>query len=297
VEDLQGDVTATQSGDTFAAFTGLALQNSDTLATGASSWTSLELGAGQYVLVEENTELQVGNWELTEGKAWFNVNSPLEVTTPNASLSVRGTVFYIAHAGGVTRIAVFDGVVNANGADISNRAAEIDQDGELTLYDLTEDDYRSEYFSERLRDWPGLTGEVSPSPSPSPSPSQGATAPPAAGDIVYTDGATTVTLYSNGNIYIEESDGISGNGPPASGWLPAEYCSRNGDVITGIVDATGLEDPNSGRYYSERMLYSLTISGDTLSYRRSHILNYEGILGEWGDVTVFSVSATLRRSG
>ncbi|MDR0249565.1 MAG: hypothetical protein LBI44_07950, partial [Oscillospiraceae bacterium] len=34
VEDLQGDVTATQSGDTFAAFTGLALQNSDTLATG-----------------------------------------------------------------------------------------------------------------------------------------------------------------------------------------------------------------------------------------------------------------------
>jgi hypothetical protein len=61
--------------------------------------------------VEENTSLKIGDRSLTEGKAWFNVNSPLEVTTPNASLTVRGTVFSVEHIANMTRVAVFEGTV------------------------------------------------------------------------------------------------------------------------------------------------------------------------------------------
>ncbi|MDR0248656.1 MAG: FecR family protein [Oscillospiraceae bacterium] len=160
VEDTGGDVTAETGGEVMSAFPGLALQRDDAIATREQSWTSLELGEGQYILIEENTELRIGNWAIAEGKAWFNVNTPLEVATPNASLSVRGTVFYIAHAGGVTRIAVFEGTVSAgDGYDVTGQALEIDAIGGKTYYELTDDDYRSEYFSERLRDWPGLSGE------------------------------------------------------------------------------------------------------------------------------------------
>jgi hypothetical protein len=136
------------------------------------------------------------------------------------------------------------------------------------------------------------TVAATPEPAPSP-PSQSATVPPDSDDTVYTDGDTTITLKSNGDIDIKEGSGISGNGPPASGLLPSSYCTRNGDDIVGITDAFPLEDPD-GRYYSERMLYKFTISGDELSYSRTHILNYDGELGDEYDIVVFSVSTVLR---
>ncbi|MDR0249348.1 MAG: FecR domain-containing protein [Oscillospiraceae bacterium] len=153
VEDLAGDVSATQSGETFAAFRGLALARNDAVSTGAQSWTSLELGEGQYILVEEHTSLQVGEYALNEGKVWVNTNSPLAVTTPNAALAVRGTVFSVRHAGGVTRLAVFGGTVSIGGTDVSDGAAEVDAGGELSLLPLTEEDYYSHIDDPRLQGW------------------------------------------------------------------------------------------------------------------------------------------------
>ena len=111
VDDFLGDVTAVSNGNDMPAFKGLALLRRDSIGTGAESWSSLELTEDRYILVEENSEVQISqladdakNAEitLTAGKIWVIITDKLsddetfEIKTPTCSLSVRGTVFSVS---------------------------------------------------------------------------------------------------------------------------------------------------------------------------------------------------------
>ena len=140
VDDFLGDVTAVSDGKDMPAFKGLALLRRDSLGTGAESWSSLELTEDRYVLVEENSDVQISQLaddaknaeiSLSAGKIWVIITDKLsddenfEIKTPTCSLSVRGTVFSVScDADGSSRVAVYEGTVrftanDENGNEVS----------------------------------------------------------------------------------------------------------------------------------------------------------------------------------
>ena len=128
VDDLSGVVTAISGGEDMTAFKGLALLRKDSIGTGEESWTCLELNEGQFVLIEENSSVQISQLSddaknvelsLSSGKIWVNLTDKLsagesfEVKTPTCALSIRGTMFSVScdeEGGG--RIVVYNGIVN-----------------------------------------------------------------------------------------------------------------------------------------------------------------------------------------
>ena len=145
VDDFMGTVTATSDGEATPAFKGLALLRNHLLATESESWASLELNDGQFVMIEENTTIEISklsddlkNTEitLTEGNLWVSLTNKLsddesfEVSTPSCGMSVRGTVFFVScDKEGSGRIAVYEGTVSLQAGDksyeISDKAVEI----------------------------------------------------------------------------------------------------------------------------------------------------------------------------
>jgi len=145
VDELKGSVTVTSNEDASPAFKGLALLRRDFIETDTASWSSLEFNEGQFVLIEENTcveifeladNLKKPGISLTGGKIWVAISNKLtddesfEVKTPTCALSVRGTVFSVTcDKDGNTRIVVYEGVVNVQteneNFDLSNGSAEI----------------------------------------------------------------------------------------------------------------------------------------------------------------------------
>ena len=152
VDDFMGLVTATSNGEAMPAFKGLALLHNDLFDTETESWANLEFNEGQYVLIEENTSLQISELTdvtkrveitLTGGKLWVYISNRLsddesfEIKTPTCALSVRGTVFSVScDKDGGGRIVVYEGVVNVQAGDesidLSRGAMEIiAENGEL----------------------------------------------------------------------------------------------------------------------------------------------------------------------
>jgi hypothetical protein len=162
--DMSGTASVTDiSGHTISVSKGLSLVSRDTVTTGAGSWANLEFTSGWRILMEENTTLQVGVFTLGGGKIWVNTDKSLELSTPNATLSVRGTVFSVRYAGGVTYLTVFGGVVNINGTDITaGFAAEISDSGGLTTRSVTSGDYNTDAGGGELDGW---LGGATPPPS------------------------------------------------------------------------------------------------------------------------------------
>ena len=164
VDDLTGTVTATSDAEAALAFKGLALKRKDLLDTAVESWAILEFNEGQFVMMEENTSVEIS--ELTEGvkrsetsleggKLWIFISNQLsgdesfEIKTPTCALNVRGTVFSIScdpEGGG--RLAVYEGTVSlragAENYEVTNGAAEIIAENgvlkEVRLVDLDEND-------------------------------------------------------------------------------------------------------------------------------------------------------------
>ena len=144
VDDFLGDVTAVTDGKDLPAFKGLALLRRDSLGTGSESWSSLELTEDRYVLVEENSDVQISQLaddaknaeiSLSAGKIWVIITDKLsddetfEIKTPTCSLSVRGTVFSVScDADGGSRVAVYEGIVQFTATD---------ENGDEVMFDIT----------------------------------------------------------------------------------------------------------------------------------------------------------------
>ncbi|MDR1508820.1 MAG: FecR domain-containing protein [Synergistaceae bacterium] len=155
IDDFAGEVRAVQSDDEFPAFKGLALLRSDSVGTGAESWSSLELDEGQFVMVQENSNVRIAlltdraknakNTELfvSGGKVWASVSRVLaddesfEVRTPTCAMSVRGTVFSVEYASGGARLGVFSGTVEMRARDADGRPI-LDADGNEVAFQVSE---------------------------------------------------------------------------------------------------------------------------------------------------------------
>jgi len=146
IEDFAGKVViSSDDGDT-AASEGRALLQNNTVGTGAKSWASITADEMLYILLEENSEIQITRFSeggagvelcLIQGKIWVAMKNMLPaaenfiITTQFCSLGSRGMVFSVeAAADGFTRAAVYDGSValEAQGEEavnITNGAAEI----------------------------------------------------------------------------------------------------------------------------------------------------------------------------
>ena len=135
VDDLSGSVTAMVDSGEVAAFRGLAMRRRDEISTANQSWTCLELDEGQFVLIEENSDVLISRLSddmknveisLATGKIWVWISEGLgsgesfEVTTPSCSLSVRGTFFSVScDIDANVTIAVFEGETRVSTDDES----------------------------------------------------------------------------------------------------------------------------------------------------------------------------------
>ena len=169
VDDYAGTVTATAGGIKLPAVQGMALLRRDYVGTASESWSSLELDEGCYVLIEENSDVQISqiadyakNTEITivGGKMWVYVTTALTgdesfvVKTPACALSIRGTVFSVScDEEGSTRTVVYEGTVQLTTydergdevvIDVTNSAVEVTMsDGvvvEVVHSELTDED-------------------------------------------------------------------------------------------------------------------------------------------------------------
>ncbi|MDR1873898.1 MAG: FecR domain-containing protein [Synergistaceae bacterium] len=156
IDDFVGKVSADQEGGEMPAFRGLALVRSDSLGTGAESWSSLELNEGQFVMVQENSSVRVARLAdeakraeifVAGGKVWVSVSRALagdetfEVRTPGCALSVRGTVFSVECASGGsvsgTRLAVYRGTVEMRAQDAEGNPI-LDAEGQEVAFQVSE---------------------------------------------------------------------------------------------------------------------------------------------------------------
>jgi len=149
VEDFAGSVSATLDTGDMPASKGLALMPKDSISTGPDSWVSLELKAGQFVLVQENSVVQINeitNGSIKEtivsidrGKVWVNINNALgkkekfTVVTPTASISVRGTFFSVDTNSDNTTVCVMSGKVEMHAQKPSGDPILDENDREVIL--------------------------------------------------------------------------------------------------------------------------------------------------------------------
>lgn len=130
VEDFDGKVKVTRDDDQVEVFEGLRLQPSDKVATKEDSSIELLVDTDKHIYAEENTTLVIeatGDEEegkvlvkLKEGNALFEIENKLndestfEVKSPNATISVRGTIFRVEYMEDIrtTRLTVIEGIVH-----------------------------------------------------------------------------------------------------------------------------------------------------------------------------------------
>ena len=108
----------------------------DIVRTGPGAQMTLELPDGSYMVVQENTTLEIEKFwgsdvknllKLITGKVRFYIQrlggrpNPYRVDTPTALIAVRGTTFEVQVAGSVTEVLCYDGRVSVESAGLSDR--------------------------------------------------------------------------------------------------------------------------------------------------------------------------------
>lgn len=131
VESITGSASVERSSkkETVDAFEGMQLVSEDVISVGDSSELLLLMDSKKHMCASSNTKFEIKatgsdkkgsiKVNLLDGEALFTIDEKLnddstfEVTTPNATLSVRGTTFTVTYDGGknVTTVEVEEGVV------------------------------------------------------------------------------------------------------------------------------------------------------------------------------------------
>ena len=135
VANYDGSVTIERSRSDVELFKGMQLIAGDTVSTGSNSWLAMLIDSDKHIGADADTTFTVhstGNdkkgsvtIDLVSGSALFtieeklNEDSTFKVTTPNATLSVRGTTFIVSYnpASNTTSTTVTEGVVQATYGD------------------------------------------------------------------------------------------------------------------------------------------------------------------------------------
>ena len=165
INHFEGEVTVLRD-EKMNAFEGLQLISEDTVETGESSKAELLADSDKHILAEENTKFVLkatgteksGNItiNLLYGTSLIEIENKLseesyfEVTTPNATLSVRGTTFEVNYdeETETTSVEVIEGVVAVETEDKSEeltagKTAVVTAD-EIVVEDKSEDEEKSE---------------------------------------------------------------------------------------------------------------------------------------------------------
>ena len=145
IDDFEGKASISIGDEDTAAIEGRALFQDNSVVTSAKSWSCLKITEERYILIEENSEIQITRLSeaetgaelyLKNGKIWVAMKNMLPdpenliIQTPSCSLETRGMVFSVEAAENFTRAAVYDGSValsaqNETAVNITNGAAEI----------------------------------------------------------------------------------------------------------------------------------------------------------------------------
>lgn len=151
VHEVSGSVTLERENvGAMEAYENLNLISGDKLQTLVESYARLKMDEDKYVLVEQESKLQIyatGNSEnsttdiqldagaiTVEVENKLNDDSSFEVTTPNSVMAIRGTVFRVTtdvdeNGNPITRVTIFDGKVAVQ---------KIEEDGKLSEEILVE---------------------------------------------------------------------------------------------------------------------------------------------------------------
>lgn len=157
VEEFEGEVTLERSSDEKEVFEGMKLKSEDTVTTEEDGLVELLVDDDKHILAKENTCFTIqstGNnkkgkltIELEYGTSLVEIENKLpdgydvEVETPNASMSVRGTTFEVVYDKNtkITKLIVTEGKVRVKTKDdsMSVEAGEavIIEEGEITVTD------------------------------------------------------------------------------------------------------------------------------------------------------------------
>lgn len=131
VYEINGEALVIQNGEEIQAFENMLLSSGDKVLMSKGNMT-IKLDEDKYIRVEESSELEIyasGNVNsnktsinLVKGSITNDVENKLsdssiyEINTPNATMGVRGTTFYIsADESCVDKLVVFEGTVAVNG--------------------------------------------------------------------------------------------------------------------------------------------------------------------------------------
>lgn len=135
IDQYNGSVTLERNGTKPELFEGLHLVTNDMVSTGAASDILLLADTDKHILAEENTGFSIeAEGDETKGRIAVNLlygsslitidnklpdGSEFVVNTPNAALSVRGTIFHVAYdpETETTTVEVTEGVVEVVSAD------------------------------------------------------------------------------------------------------------------------------------------------------------------------------------
>ena len=135
LEDYSGSVEVLRRNNPIDLFNGLQLVSGDSSAIGDDSLMLLLIDSDKHMMVSENTKFNIratGTDEsgkvvidITDGRASFAIDNKLgeestfEVHTPNATTSIRGTVFTVSYEPSTnqTVVAVDEGTVNIEYGD------------------------------------------------------------------------------------------------------------------------------------------------------------------------------------
>ncbi len=135
VDEFEGDVTFERNSEEKDIEEGMNLKSEDSITTGEDGLVELLVDSDKHILAQENTSFEIisqGNEKkgllkiklkygtsLIEIENKLNDNSFVEVETPNASLSVRGTTFEVSYSkeNKTTFVEVTDGVVEITCGD------------------------------------------------------------------------------------------------------------------------------------------------------------------------------------
>lgn len=127
VNAFEGAVSVERKSSFLEVFGGMRLQAEDYASTEAGASMDILVDQDKHIFMEENTKVYVKTYgnpekgnvtvELTIGRCLFSIENKLMdddsfiVNTPNASISVRGTKFYVTYIPDTTTVEVLEGVV------------------------------------------------------------------------------------------------------------------------------------------------------------------------------------------
>ena len=157
VDDLEGQVTLERNAAEKEIVEGMNLKSKDMLTTGEDGLLELLVDTDKHILAKQNTCFEIvsnGNEKkgklkikleygssLVEIENKLNENSSVEVETPNASLSVRGTTFEVSYSeeNKNTVVEVTDGVVEVKVGDETKKVkkgqvANVSEEGVVVTY-------------------------------------------------------------------------------------------------------------------------------------------------------------------